>query len=103
MIVCVEPGEREQFLGILFRDWRSELAGVNELQLRRLFGYGRGNLRHAVADEVDRGRSGEIEIFVAVGVPDVDTFAADRRGEILAERSAEDGRTGRHGRGFTHS
>ena len=96
-------GEGEQFLGVLFGDRSRELAGVDELQLRGLLGHGGGNFGHAVSDEVDGGGAGEIEIPVAVGVPDVDAFAAHGRGEILAEGSAENGRTGLDGRGIGHS
>ncbi len=98
----VFSGEREQFFGVLFGDRGGELAGVNELQLRGLLGHGGGNFGHAVADEVDGGGSGEIEILVAVGVPDVDAFAANSGGEIFAEGSAENGGTGWDGRGVGH-
>ena len=62
---------------------------MNEFELRRLLGHGRGNFRDTVADEIDGRGAGKVEIFVAVRVPDVDAFAANGRGEIFAERSAE--------------
>ena len=73
----VFPRERKQFFGVFFGDRRRELAGMDEFELRCLLGHRRGDFWHAVADEVDGRRSGEIEIFIAVGVPDVDAFAAN--------------------------
>ncbi len=99
----VFSGEREQFFGICFGDRGGELAGVNELELCGLRGHGGRNLGHAVSDEVDGCGAGEIEILVAVGVPDVDAFAAHSRGEVFAERSAENGRAGWNGRGVGHN
>src|ERR1039458_9075046 len=99
----VFSGERQQFLGILFGDRGSELAGVNELELRGLFGHGGGNFGHAVSDEVDGSGAGEVEITVAVGVPYIDAFAADGRGEAFAEGPAENGRAGWNGPGVGHN
>jgi hypothetical protein len=43
-----------------------------------------------VSDEVDRGGAGEVEILIALGVPHIDAFAANRCGEVFAEGTAED-------------
>src|SRR5271168_3368753 len=78
-------GEREQFGGIAFGDGGGELAGVNEFKLRGLLRHSRGNFTDAMADEVDRGRPGQVEILITRSVPHIDAFAADSRGKIFAK------------------
>ena len=90
-------GEGQQFFGVRFGYGRRELAGVNEFELRGLLGHRSGNFGHAVADEVDHRRSGEVEIPLAVGVEDVDAFPANGRGERLCGRSG----AGRRIRGWS--
>ncbi|SRR6266567_2969760 len=91
--------EREQFLRIFFRNRGRELAGVDKFELRGLLRHGGGNFRHTMADEVDCGGSGEIEIFVAVGVPYVDAFAANGCGKVFAEGAAKNCGTRENGGG----
>jgi hypothetical protein len=46
----VFSGEGQQLLRIFLGDGSRELAGVNELQLARLLGHGRGDLGNTVPD-----------------------------------------------------
>ena len=41
----------------IFGDWRGELAGMDEFQLRGLCSHRLRDLFEAMADEIDRGRS----------------------------------------------
>ena len=62
--------------GIGFGDGCRELAGVDELKLGSLLGHSPSDFRDTVSDEIDGGRTGEIEVGIAVRVEDVDAFAA---------------------------
>jgi len=82
----------------LFRDRRRELAGVSELEGARLLGNGAGDLAHAVPDEVDGGRAGEVEVALAGGVVEPDAFAANGLRLRPAERAREGGGPGHRDR-----
>src|SRR6185437_479359 len=51
------PGKIEQFAGVFFSDWCSELAVVDKLHRAGLLGHRRDDFRDAVADEVDGHRT----------------------------------------------
>jgi hypothetical protein len=88
-------GELEQFACIVFRDRSSELAGVDELQLRRLPRHGGSDLRDSVSDQVYRCGAGKIQVALAFCVPQVNALATNGGRECLSERTPKNGGTRR--------
>ena len=78
-------GEVEDLGGETLCNFRSELAGVNERQLSRLFGHGAGNVINPEADEVYGRAAREIDIFTPVDVPYASAFSAGGDGIVLGE------------------
>ena len=69
-------GKVEKFGREVLGNRRCELAAVDELKLTRLFHHHVGNLAYAMADEIHSRGCGKVEEAVALGVPEIDTFAA---------------------------
>ena len=67
------------------------MAGVDELQLPRLFRHGSGDLPHAVSNKIHCGGAGKVEVALALGIPHVHAFATHGRREGLVERPPENG------------
>jgi hypothetical protein len=62
-------------------------AAVDEVKTPGLRGHGGRDFCEAVSDEVDCGGAGEVEIFVAVGIPEIEALAAHGGGKVLAKGS----------------
>jgi len=78
-------GKLDQFLRVLLRRGSGELAAVDKLQLLSLGHHRRGNLGYTMPDEVHRRRSGEIQVALALPIPDIDPLSAHRRRKRPAE------------------
>src|SRR5579863_1858934 len=98
----VVAGEGKQFLCVFLGDGSGELAGVDELKLRGLLGHSGRNLRHTMSDEINGCRTSQVQITIAVGVPQVHSLSADGGGKFLAERAAQNRRTRAQGGEFIH-
>jgi len=85
--------EIEQLLRELLRNFGGEVAGVRELQLRRLLGHGAHNSRVAMSDEVGDGAGGEIEILPAIPIEQPHSFPANDHGIGLIQRAMKYGGT----------
>src|SRR5208337_716627 len=62
---------------------------VDELQLAGLGGQGIGDFADAMPNEVHHGGTGEVEIAIAVVVPQVHAFAANRAWENSVEGAVQ--------------
>jgi hypothetical protein len=85
-------GKIEQLLRKLLCDWSRELAGVRELQLTSLLRHGVGNFANTMADEIHCRRSREIQVAVAVRIPNVSALAPHGHGISPAKRPPQHGR-----------
>lgn len=82
-------GKVEEFGRIFFGNLSGELTGVGELKLPGLRRHCGGDLGNAVSNEVHCGGAREVEISLAVRIPDVSAFAADGGGKVLTKGAME--------------
>ena len=85
-------GEFEKLPRELFRHLGGEVAGVCELQPRRLLAHDARDLRVTVPDKIDYRARREVEIFLASAVEQPHAFAADGNGIRFVHDAMQDGR-----------
>ena len=80
-------------MGKQLRDLGGEVAGVRELDLRRLLCHGADDGRVTVSDEVDDSAGGEIEILPAIRIEQPRAFPTNGDGIRLIQRAMKYGGT----------
>ena len=88
----IVAGKLQQLARVLLGNWRGELASMDELQTTSLVGHRSHDFVDAMSNEVNCGRTREIEVLLPIGVPQVGAIAAHSRRQGLAERAPQQGR-----------
>ncbi len=84
--------EIQNFPRKFFGNISREIAGVGELELRRLLGHGASNRRIAVPDKIDDGATGKVENLAAASVIQPYSFATNGDRIRLIQNTMQDSR-----------
>src|SRR5271156_6645958 len=86
-------GKIQQLLGKFLGDRSGELAAMDKLQLPRLLRHGIRNFADTMSNKVHRRRSREIQVAIAVAIPNVNALAPHGLGIRLLKRPPQHRRT----------